>query len=114
GVGFDIDPDRIKDSLENVKKAKVEKLVSIEKKDIFTVDLSKANVVTLYLLPEVNEKLVPQLEKLPPGSRIVSHDFEVKGIKPDDHVVIKAGDEDVAEREHDIYLWITPLKKEKK
>ena len=65
--GFDIDPERIKESQENVEKNKVGNLVTIEQKDIFTLDLSKANVVTLYLLPSLNVKLIPQLEKLKPG-----------------------------------------------
>src|SRR5207302_5990587 len=80
--GFDIDPERIKDSLANVKKNKLEDLVTIQKKDIFTLDLKDASVVTLYLLPSLNVKLMPQLAKLKPGSRIVSHDFDMQGAKP--------------------------------
>jgi uncharacterized protein (TIGR03000 family) len=106
--GFDIDPERIKESLDNIKKEKVESLVTVEKKDIFTLDLSKATVVALYLLPELNAKLVPQLEKLKPGSRIVSHDFKMGDIKPDETKTIKGPD-----REHTIYLWTVPLKKTK-
>ena len=82
-VGYDIDEECVQLSLENVKKIHVEKLVRIEHEDIFKVDLSKADVVTLYLLPSLNVKLIPQLEKLKPGSRIVSHAFGMKGIKPD-------------------------------
>ncbi|HLW66455.1 MAG TPA: methyltransferase domain-containing protein [Gemmataceae bacterium] len=109
-TGFDIDPARIKDSNENVKKNKVEDLVQIKQEDIFKLDLSKASVITLYLLPDLNVKLIPQLEKLKPGSRIVSHDFDMKGVKPKKVVhVTPPGD---AEREHTIYLWITPLEKE--
>ncbi len=107
--GFDIDPDRIKDSNKNVEDNKVGELVTIEKKDIFTLDLSKANVVTLYLLPQLNVRLIPQLEKLKAGSRIVSHDFDMEGVKPD-----KVEDvEDDRGTKHKIYLWTTPLKKEK-
>jgi SAM-dependent methyltransferase len=109
-VGFDIDPARIKESNENVKKNKVEELVQIKQEDIFKLDLSKASVITLYLLPDLNVKLIPQLEKLKPGSRIVSHDFDMKGVKPKEVVhVTPPGD---AEREHTIYLWVTPLEKE--
>jgi precorrin-6B methylase 2 len=107
--GFDVDPQRIKESKERVEKNKVEKLVTIEKKDIFTLDLSKANVVTLYLLPDLNVKLIPQLEKMKPGSRIVSHAFDMKGVKPDKVVTVKTKDD----REITVYLWTTPLKKEK-
>jgi tRNA G37 N-methylase Trm5 len=111
--GFDIDPERIKDSLANVKKNKVESLVTIEKKDIFTLDLSKATVVTLYLLPELNVKLIPQLEKLKAGSRIVSHDFDMRGVKPDKTFTMKAKNHRGEEGDHTVYLWTVPLKKEK-
>jgi tRNA/tmRNA/rRNA uracil-C5-methylase (TrmA/RlmC/RlmD family) len=110
--GFDIDPERVKDSLENVKKNKVESLVTIQEKDIFTLDLSKANVITLYLLPSLNVKLIPQLEKLKPGSRIVSHDFDMRGCKPKKHINMMAKNDEGIEREHSIYLWVTPFEKE--
>ncbi|MGQ9505606.1 MAG: SAM-dependent methyltransferase [Thermogutta sp.] len=108
-VGFDIDPQRIKEARENVKKNKVEHLVRIEQKDIFTLDLSEATVITLYLLPQLNVKLIPQLEKLKPGSRIVSHDFDMAGVIPDKVVQFKSKNG----QEHTLYLWTTPLKKEK-
>jgi len=85
--------------------------VTIQQKDIFTLDLSGANVVTLYLLPSLNVKLIPQLEKLKPGSRIVSHDFDMAGVTPD-QVVQVGGDGDSSYYEHSVYLWTTPLKKE--
>jgi hypothetical protein len=103
GVGYDIDPQRIKESRANVAQSKAGDLVRIEQKDIFTLDLSDANVITLYLLPRLNVQLIPQLEKLRPGSRIVSHDFDMKGVKPDQVVTLEG---------HQIYLWTTPLKKE--
>jgi ribosomal protein L11 methylase PrmA len=104
--GCDINPARVKESLENVKKNGVENLVFIEEKDIFTLDLSPANVVTLYLLPSLNVKLIPQLEKLRPGSQIVSHDFDMEGVKPDKVVNFK----ETSGNSHTIYLWTTPLK----
>ena len=111
--GFDIDPVRVAESRENVKKAKVEHLVSIEQRDIFEVDLSPASVVTLYLLPELNVRLIPQLEKLKPGSRIVSHDFDMAGVEPEKWWTVMAPDHRDAKkmREHYVYLWKTPLKK---
>ena len=108
-IGFDIDPERVEESQQNVKKNGVEKLVTIEEKDVFKLDLRPANVVTLYLLPQLNVKLIPQLEKLKPGSRIVSHDFDMKGVKPKQEVTVKSKEDGV---EHTIYLWVTPLKKE--
>ena len=109
-TGFDIDPQRIREARENVKKNGVEKLVSIKQQDIFKLDLSPANVVTLYLLPSLNVKLIPQLEKLKPGSRIVSHDFDMKGVKPEKTIEFTSEEDNVP---HHIYFWITPLKKEK-
>ena len=106
--GFDVDPERIQESKENVEKNGVGNLAAIEQKDIFTLDLSKANVVTLYLLPSLNVKLIPQLEKLKPGSRIVSHDFDMRGVTPD-KVVTVDGDGGYG---HTVYLWTAPLKKE--
>jgi hypothetical protein len=108
-VGYELRRGRVKASLENVAKNKVGHLVTIEQKDIFTVDLSEASVITLYLLPDLNVKLIPQLEKLKPGSRIVSHDFDMKGVKPDK--VVELSLEDDWDR-HTIYLWTTPLNKE--
>jgi SAM-dependent methyltransferase len=106
--GFDVDPQRIKESKENVEKNSVGNLAIIQQKDIFTLDLSPASVVTLYLLPSLNVKLIPQLEKLKPGCRIVSHDFDMRGVKPDQTVEVTS--ENGAE--HTVYLWTTPLKKE--
>jgi SAM-dependent methyltransferase len=110
GTGFDIDPRRIADSNKNVNRNKVQDLVEIKDQDIFTLDLSKASVVTLYLLPSINVRLIPQLEKLKPGSRIVSHDFDMKGVKPDKEVRMTSKEDNVG---HKIYLWTAPLKKEK-
>jgi tRNA G37 N-methylase Trm5 len=107
--GFDIDPERIKESNENVKKNKVEELVTIKQEDIFTLDLSKANVVTLYLLPSLNVKLIPQLKKMKDGSRIVSHAFDMRGVKPKQVVKVSTTDG----RTHNVYLWVTPLEFEK-
>lgn len=107
-VGYDIDPQRVRESLDNVEKEKVGHLVRIEQKDIFTLDLSKANVITLYLLPSLNVKLIPQLEKLRSGSRVVSHDFRMRGVKPDKIVRLTSSED---KDEHKIFMWTTPLKK---
>jgi predicted RNA methylase len=109
-VGYDIDPQRVKESKENIKKNGVGNLVTVQQEDIFTLDLSKASVVTLYLLPTLNVKLIPQLEKLKPGSRIVSHDFDMKGVKPDKRIAMTSKEDNT---EHVLYLWTVPLKKVK-
>lgn len=78
GVGVDIDPQRIAESEANARKAGVEKLVAFKLQDAMTVDVSKATVVTLYLLSASNMKLRPLLTKqLAPGARIVSHAFSM-------------------------------------
>ncbi|MBX3233453.1 MAG: methyltransferase domain-containing protein [Labilithrix sp.] len=114
-VGFDIDPQRIKESNENAKQNGVESLVRFEQKNIFSVDLTPASVVTLYLLPELNVRLIPQLEKLKPGSRIIAHDFDMEGVEPVKWWTVIAKDhrEVTKDREHYVYLWKTPLQKTK-
>jgi precorrin-6B methylase 2 len=109
-TGYDIDPQRVAESRENIRKSKVEQLAKVEKADVFELDLSPANVVTLYLLPTLNVRLIPQLEKLKPGSRIVSHDFDMEGVIPDKVLTLTSKEDNV---EHTLYLWTTPLKKEK-
>jgi SAM-dependent methyltransferase len=109
--GYDIAPERVKEAKANVVKNKVEKSAKIFAEDVFTLDLSKANVITLYLLPRLNVKLIPQLERLKPGSRIVSHDFDMEGVKPDREVTMTSQEDG---RSHTIYLWTVPLKKEAK
>jgi SAM-dependent methyltransferase len=104
-TGFDVDPQRIKEANENVEKNGVGKLVDIRQADIFETDLRPASVVTLYLLPELNVRLMPQLKQLRPGSRIVSHDFDMRGAKPKKVITVRTDDE---EEEHTIYLWIVP------
>ena len=107
-VGFEIDPERIKESQENIQKAGVGKLVEIHQQDILTVDVSPASVVTMYLLPDVNLKLRPTLlRQLKPGSRVVSHDFDMGDWKPERTERIK----DSSGWDHTIYLWRIPAQK---
>ena len=107
GVGYDIDPARVIDSIKNVRENKVQDLVRIEQKDVFTLDLSKASVITLYLLPSLNVKLIPQLQKCKPGTRIVSHDFDMQGIvTPEQSLAVSDENGDL----NHIFVWTTPLK----
>jgi predicted O-methyltransferase YrrM len=82
-VGIDIDPQRIEEARSRIAAAGVGQRVRVEQRDLFTVDLSGADVVTLYLLPQLNIKLIPQLKTLRPGARVVSHDFAIAGVIPD-------------------------------
>jgi len=108
-VGYDIDPQRVKESRENVRTNQVEHLVTIKQEDIFTLDLSAANVVTLYLLPELNVKLMPQLSKMKPGSRIIAFDFDMRGAKPKEVHQGSTADEG---QEYTIYKWVVPWEPE--
>lgn len=102
GVGVDIDPERIKEANENAKKEGVEEKVSFIEGDLFKQDFSKATVVTLYLLPEVNLRLRPiLLEQLKPGTRIVSHAFSMGDWEPEQTIEIDGST---------IYLWTVPEK----
>jgi ubiquinone/menaquinone biosynthesis C-methylase UbiE len=78
GVGVDIDPRRIAEANENARRAGVENQVTFRIGDLFETDIREATVVTLYLLPEVNLRLKPKLQRdLKPGTRVVSHDFSM-------------------------------------
>ncbi len=82
-VGVEIREDVAATAREQVKKANLEGKVEIIQGDFFDIDLSRADVVTLYLTSIGNEKLKPKLEReLRPGSRVVSHDFFIPGWKP--------------------------------
>jgi cyclopropane fatty-acyl-phospholipid synthase-like methyltransferase len=84
GVGIEIDTELVQKARDNAFREKVDHLVEFRLQDALTVDVSPATVVTLYMLPEFNAKLRPILEKqLKPGSRVVSHDFEIQGWVPD-------------------------------
>jgi len=109
-VGYDIDARKVRQSKENVKRHAVEKLVRIECQDIFQLDLHEATVITLYLLPEMNDQLIPQLQKLKDGSRIVSHQFPFEGVQYDRLISIRSEADNVP---RDIYLYTLPLKTER-
>jgi SAM-dependent methyltransferase len=104
GVGIDVDPQRIKESVQNAKRAGVEHLVKFIEQDLFQSDLKEATVVTLYLLPMLNLRLRPKLlTDLRPGSRVISHDFGMNEWLPDQKTVVVIG-----ERHHWVYSWIVP------
>ena len=107
-VGIDIDPRRVKQSNENVKKAGVGSLVTIRRQDVFEIDLSEASVVTMYLLPNLNQRLRPQLAKLKPGARVVSHAFLIPGVKPKATVKVRSPHGE----QRTVLLYVAPLEDE--
>ena len=114
--GIDIDPQRIAESNANAERAGVSHLVRFIQQDAMEVDVSEATVVTLYLLPSLNVRLMPQLEKLKPGSRIVSHDFDMRGAKPVQTVEMKVEEDeylgDLGTYDHTIFKWVVPWERE--
>ena len=102
-IGIDIDAQRIREANRNAQQGGVAKLVTFRQQDLFETDLRKATVVTLYLLPDLNLKLRPRLlAQLKPGTRIVSHQFDMGDWQPDK--TLQTGGATV-------YLWIVPPRK---
>ena len=106
-MGYEIEPDLVKESRAAIKKEGLSDLVTVHQKDLFTADLSSATVVTLYLGQKNLRKLLPQLRKLSAGARIVSHEHEfgLEGLKPERVVTMQAEDG----LEHTLYFWTAPL-----
>src|SRR5215510_4065323 len=101
-TGIDIDPQRIQEANENAKKAGVTDLVKFRQENLFTADFKDATVITLYLLPDLNVKLRPKLwNELKPGTRIVSHQFEMGAWKPEKRLDSNG---------RTIYFWTVPPK----
>ena len=99
-VGIDIDPKRIQEATANARAAKVTDKVKFIEADLFESDISEATVVTLYLLTRLNEKLKPKLLKdLKPGTRVVSHAFDMGDWKPEATASVNATT---------VYLWRIP------
>jgi tRNA G37 N-methylase Trm5 len=102
-VGIDIDPQRIAEANENARRNGVTDLVKFRNENLFKADFREATVVTLYLLPDLNEKLRPKLwAELKPGTRIVSHQFEMGSWQPEKKVELNG---------RTIYFWTVPEKK---
>lgn len=99
-VGIDINPRRVSEATENSRKAGVADRVRFINADLFESNFSDATVVTLYLLPTLNLKLLPKLMKeLKPGTRLVSHAFDMGSWKPDRVLRIDG---------HSVYFWTIP------
>jgi SAM-dependent methyltransferase len=111
GIGFDIDPQRVAEARESVRANALEDRVEIREQDIFKVDLSNADVALMYLLPWMMNELVPQFDKMKPGSRIVSHSFWIDGVEPDGVFEVFADPELLADS---VYVYRTPLRKNPK
>lgn len=108
GHGIDLDPQRISEARANAAKAGVDDQVMFIKQNLFESDFSRASIVTMYLLPSINQKLRPQLLKqLEPGTRIVSHSFDMGDWKPDKQKTVQ---NESGGGSHEIYYWVIPAK----
>jgi len=111
GLGIEINPELVAKSRENARNAGVEQRVSFREQHLFKTDLSPANVVTLYLLPEVNMQLRPKLLQLRPGTRVVSHDFDMEDWEPDKAMTVDAPDKPIGlGKTSKVYLWTVPAR----
>lgn len=109
-VGVEISEPRVKQATERIKRAGLENLASVMHADLMDVDLRPANVVILYLLRDSNDLVRPKLEKsLRPGTRVISHDYEIRGWKP-----TSVDRSEANKREHAIYVYTVPQSFSKK
>ncbi len=100
GVGIDINPERIQEAEANARAAGVQRLTEFRQEDIFKTDIGEASVVTMYLLPSVNNRMKPKLLRdLKPGTRIVSHAFDIEGWEPLRTIEVEGTT---------LYLWVVP------
>jgi SAM-dependent methyltransferase len=109
GLGVEIDPSLVRQSTEDAQAAGVAGRVSFRVEDLFTTDLTRATVVTMYLLPEFNLRLRPALLALKPGTRVVSHDWDMGDWKPDRITEVDVPDKKVGrDKSSRIQLWVVP------
>ena len=101
GVGIDIDPERTREATANARAAGVADKVTFRTEDLFTADISPATVVMMYLSPSVNSRLAPKLMQLKPGTRIVSHAFDLGSWKPQQRVMVSG---------RPVFLWTVGAK----
>ena len=107
GVGVDIDPLRIKEANDNARAAGVQNRVTFILQDLFEANISSATVVMMYLLPEVNMRLRPKLlGELKPGTRIVSHNYDLGDWKPLRTITVKQVE--TTNSDHTVYFWVVP------
>jgi len=111
GLGVEIVPDLVEQSLRTAREAGVADKVNFKVQDLFHTDLSPATVITMYLLPEFNLRLRPSLLALKPGTRIVSHDWDMGDWKPDRTTVLQVPDKKVGrEKSSKVHLWTVPAR----
>ncbi len=107
GMGVDIDPRLVQMARANAAREGVSAMTRFEVQDLFDTDLTQATVITLYLLPDVNEMLKPRLQRLKPGTRIVSHDWGMRDWKPEKEILVDAPGKTVGLiKQSRLLLWV--------
>ncbi|MCM2326683.1 MAG: 50S ribosomal protein L11 methyltransferase [Lysobacter sp.] len=113
GLGVELDPRLVAESLANAKRAGVADRTRFLEQDLFETDLATATVVTMYLLPDVNLKLRPTILALRPGTRVVSHDWDMGDWKPDRSVTLAVPEKSIGlAKTSRVHLWIVPARVE--
>lgn len=113
GLGVEIDPDLVEQSKKNARDAGVADKVEFKVQDLFETKLARATVITMYLLPEFNLRLRPSLLALKPGTRLVSHDWDMGDWQPDRTTVVPVPNKAVGrEKSSKIHLWTVPARVE--
>ena len=111
GLGVEYVPDLVAKSRDSARRAGVDSRVEFRAQDLFATDLSRASVITLYLLTEVNLQLRPRLLALKPGTRVVSHDWEMGDWPPDRTITVDAPDKTIGrEKISRLHLWTVPAR----
>ena len=109
GLGVEIVPDLVRESRENARKAGVAERTEFLVQDLFATDLTRASVVTMYLLPDVNLQLRPRLLALAAGTRIVSHDWDMGDWPPERSLTLDVPDKAVGRDKFSrVHLWLVP------
>jgi len=113
GLGVEIDPRLVAESIANAKRAGVSARTRFLEQDLFRTDLAPATVITMYLLPEVNLQLRPAILRLRPGTRIVSHDWDMGDWRPDRSVTLAVPEKSIGlSKSSRVHLWIVPARVE--
>ena len=109
GLGVELSPELVQRSRDSAARAGVAARAQFRVQDLFETDLTVASVITMYLLPEVNLQLRPKLLALQPGTRIVSHDWDLGAWQPDRTLVVDAPDKPVGlDKSSRVHLWVVP------
>ncbi len=108
GQGIELDPNLVRQAMREAERQGVAGRVSFSSDDLFFADLGKATVITMYMSAPVNQRLRPSLFKLKPGTRVVSHDFDMGNWKPDQQITVPVPGKTYGAPKSDVLMWVIP------